>query len=119
MVAVQSNDHFVAACIGSLIAGSNGHVTFNTSKSNCLLTAGIGVGAGNSGFCHRLLLYNNGDGLGVAIIVVCAYHGVGDGVSTCIHQISSSLITSHSTEIGGCRGQGHSFAVGDSDCGGV
>ena len=76
--------------------------------NHCIGQFGIGITVGLAdcicGDGNRLGIDNHSDGLGVTLVVGGAFHGVGDRVSACVHQISSGFITDHSTEIGGCGG---------------
>ena len=102
MVTIQGDLDFVVVNIGTLIAGNDSHAAFNASQNDCLFRAGVGIGAGNGRFCHRLLTDSDGQGLGVACIVVRTSHGVGNRVGPSVHQIVSSLAADHTAEVGSC-----------------
>ena len=119
MVAVQGNLDFVVTGVGALVSGRDSHVAFDTGQLGGQLTAGIGISAGDGGFCHYQLLDLDSQGLGRALEVLGICYGVDDGIGTRVHQIVSSLIADNIAKVGGCSGQRHGFAVGDGDRGSI
>ena len=106
VIAGALDRQLVSANIGCLISGHSIGDPCCNGDGLGLLLAGVGkasiqfhisLGDGLGLDCH-------GDRLGITVIVCCTSHGVGDRVSTCILKICSSLIASHSAEVGGCGG---------------